>query len=298
MRLKEVESVLKSVDIENANLSGEYINNSSRRISNILQFKLFIENIEKMDIYSAEIAYFKNSELYQTTANELVVKNVLADKLQKEANYLINSCKGLKRVFQELLPESNPASINIKLPEPSDFEELIKTMSTFNKSISTIIVEEEIGGSVKINNWEHGSFWIELMLDTSAAVAVVSQVAWAAAVISKKYNENKLFAIAAKKMEIEQASLDDILDKQKIMTNALIETEAKAIEDKNFTKEDAERMGRLKHSIKTFAELISKGAEVHPSLMAPETVKNLFPDFKKLDTITSNVPQIEDKTKK
>jgi hypothetical protein len=43
-------------------------------------------------------------------------------------------------------------------------------------------------------------------------------------------------------------------------------------------------------------ELIEKGAEVHPALMAPENVKNLYPDFKKLGSVESKIKQIAEKT--
>jgi hypothetical protein len=39
--------------------------------------------------------------------------------------------------------------------------------------------------------------------------------------------------------------------------------------------------------IKDLAGLIEKGAEIHPALTAPEDVKNLFPDFTKLELIES-----------
>ncbi|WP_238582276.1 hypothetical protein, partial [Cellvibrio sp. OA-2007] len=50
---------------------------------------------------------------------------------------------------------------------------------------------------------------------------------------------------------------------------------------------------RVESSIKTLAKLIQQGAEVHPSLMAPESVKNLFPDYKKIDSITSQIKRLE-----
>ena len=127
-------------------------------------------------------------------------------------------------------------------------------------------------------------------------VAIVSSVAWSAAVISKKFNENKVLEQTIRSMEIKNESLEDILESQKVITSQFIENEALAISDKHFTEHDNERNERIKNAIKTFAKLIQEGAEIHPSLIAPETVKNLFPDFKKLDNITSKIPQIEDKS--
>jgi hypothetical protein len=39
-------------------------------------------------------------------------------------------------------------------------------------------------------------------------------------------------------------------------------------------------------------------AEVHPSLLAPEWVQNLFPDFKKATLIESKIPLLTDELKR
>lgn len=40
------------------------------------------------------------------------------------------------------------------------------------------------------------------------------------------------------------------------------------------------------------AELIGKGTEIHPSLMAPENVANLFPEISKLPLIESRIKKL------
>ena len=43
------------------------------------------------------------------------------------------------------------------------------------------------------------------------------------------------------------------------------------------------------------AELIDRGAEIHPALMKPEEASNLFPSFEALNTVASKIPRLEDK---
>ena len=53
---------------------------------------------------------------------------------------------------------------------------------------------------------------------------------------------------------------------------------------------------RVKYTIKEFAEMIEKGAEIHPALQAPESVQNLFRDFKNVSKIESKIKQLAEKS--
>lgn len=295
MRLKEIERLLQNINFNEVRIGMENRQLSKPDLTNIIAFKKFIEIIENIEVYEDEIKFLKHSSIYTTTHNALELSKKEAYQISNTSNYLINSTQSLKQVFKKLLPNSDEQSISVKLPEPSDFKELNKTMVTFQKTIAQVIVNDEINGVTKINNWEFGSFWIEIILGTQAAVALISSIAWSAAVISKKFNENKILEQTVRSMEIKNDSLTDILESQKKMTSKFIENEAQSVLDNHFTKKEPEQFERLKSAIKTFAKLIQDGAEIHPSLVAPEKVQNLFPNYKKLDSITTQIKQIEDK---
>lgn len=294
MRFKEIEKLLSIVDFNHVTLDIDNTGTSSPRLKNIKAFKLFIEIVGKTSIYDDEIDILKQSMLYQTSQDSLVVTNDVGVDIYRRSKYLVDSSSALSLVFSKLLPPSSPESIIVKLPEPSDFEALVKTMSVLQTSISQVIVHKEIDGSIKINSWEFGSFWLDLFLGTSAAVSVVSSIAWSAAVISKKFNEDKILEATVRAMEIKNESLEDILESQKALTRQLIDNETKSVIDEHFTESDPEHSKRVEFSIKTLAKLIQEGAQVHPSLLAPEEVSNLFPNYKKLDSITSKIKQLED----
>lgn len=294
MRLKEIENILSEINFEDIQLSIEGASNSNQRtLKNINNFKWFLEKIEPITIYGDEINELSESEIFRTAEDSLQLNVVVAREIYFLAKYIFDSSSSLVLVFKKLLPNSNDHSIGVKLPEPSDFEDLVKTMSTLQKSISQVVAHKDIEGSIKINNWEFGSFWVDLFLGTQAAVAVVSSIAWSAAVVSKKFNENKVLETTIRAMEIKNESLEDILESQKEMTRILVESETNLVIEKHFTDKEPEHFARVKSTIKTFAKLIQDGAEIHPSLMAPEDVKNLFPNYKKIESITSKIKLIE-----
>ncbi len=294
MRLKEIEKILSGVDFQSVPLSIEHVGTSLSTLKNLIRFKELLVVVEQVNIYEDEINRLEQSEIYQTSHDNIQISRSTAIELYNLAKYITDSASSLLLVFKKLLPASNQDSISVKLPEPANFEELVKTMSILQKSISQVVVHKDIEGSVNINNWEFGSFWLELLLGTQAAVAVVSTIAWSAAVISKKFNENIILEKTIRAMEIKNESMEDILKSQKVMTNQLIEAETNSVIQKHFTDSDPEHYKRVEFTIKTFAKLIQEGAEVHPSLLAPEKVKNLFPNYKNINAITSQIKQIED----
>ena len=155
------------------------------------------------------------------------------------------------------------------------------------KSISQVVINDTIGGFVRVNHWEYGSFWVELILGTQAAVALVASIAWSAAVISKKRTENKLFEQHVRSLQIKNESLEDILEGQKKLTEELINQEVTAIKTEHFGEKNEDSFERIKMAIKIFAKLIQNGAEIHPALNAPEKVQNLFPKFNQMYRILS-----------
>lgn len=72
----------------------------------------------------------------------------------------------------------------------------------------------------------------------------------------------------------------------------MIQAEAEHIESEHFKNKAPENIERIKNSITTFADLIGRGAEIHPALVAPENVTNLFPDPTKLISVESKIKRL------
>jgi len=97
-------------------------------------------------------------------------------------------------------------------------------------------------------------------------------------------------------LKVKNDSLQDILNAQKAETELMIEAEAEHINSEHFKENVPENIERIKNSITIFAELIGKGAEIHPALIAPEDVSNLFPDTKNLIGLESKIKRITNTT--
>lgn len=101
-----------------------------------------------------------------------------------------------------------------------------------------------------------------------------------------------LLAQQIRGLKVKNDSLEDILKAQKAETEIMIQAEADHISSEHFRENTPENIIRIKNSIATFAELIGKGAEIHPALIAPEDVSNLFPNPGKMINLESKIKRL------
>jgi hypothetical protein len=289
MNLKQIKAVLSQIDFNNSNLTvkhdGGYV-----WIRNINTFNRFLSHVKAFNICRPQIEFLENSIIGKTAQDSLLSDSGVAVPIQNNADSLITSLTALLTVLNQLVPEDDENSVIIKLPDPSDFKQAIDFQNQFFTAISQNIINPEIGGEIILKEWEPGSFWMTLFLKTSAAVTLVAQMAWSAAVVLKKYQEFKILEEQTKSLKIKNEALTEIQRGIQEEMKLILESEAKTLQIHNFKKSDNhEQVERLKMGIKTFMELIDKGAEIHPALNTPESVKNLFPNFKKLSSVESRI---------
>jgi hypothetical protein len=293
MNLQEIKRTVDKFDPDVFTLQWDF---SSKRFSNIANFRRLIEAFEPIPIAREQVTRLRNSFLFQTTSNEVIYEGGDNYDLYSAAKELIIILKGLRELVTELIPPQDPQIVSIKLPEERDFAGVIKDLNAINTAISQNVLNDKISGVVVVKSWQPGSLWIDLYLGSPAAVGLVGGIAWAAAVVRKKWHEGSVMGNIADSMKIKNEMLEILKKGVEDHVKLVVESEAKNLLNHNFAEdENPDQVERLKHGIKTFADLIQRGAEVHPALQAPEDVKNLFPDFKKLDVIESKQKLLEEK---
>jgi len=174
--------------------------------------------------------------------------------------------------------QSSESDILAIFQKTGDLPALNEQLGTFQKILEQTILGPPLNGKMEIRTVENGSFIIQLFLGSLPAVTCVAGIAWSAAVIYKKCQEAFLVKAHVESLEIRNEALDEIKVAQAKMLNSLVTAEAHHLEKEIYGgEENPERLERVKHSIELMQGLLEKGAEVHPALMAPEQVKNLFP---------------------
>lgn len=121
---------------------------------------------------------------------------------------------------------------------------------------------------------------------------IIASLVWSAVVIRKKILEGDLMKEHVRSLKVKNESMEDILRGQKAQTDTMIQAEAEHVFSEHFKENAPENIERIKNSITTFADLIGKGAEIHPALVAPEAVSDLFPDPTKSINIESKIKKL------
>jgi hypothetical protein len=235
-----------------------------------------------------------NSAIFGTNRDSFYVSADERSRIQNAVTRLHLTILGLREALKVHAPPADAESIVIKLPDPSDFTDALSVLDQIRTSIEQIVVNPTIEGHTKLVGWEIGSFWIYLNVGTEIAVRLVGSVVWAAAVVRRKVLEGNALETKMRGLDLESKALDALLAGIKKDIEVLLDSEAIATYKKHFgPDQDNEQVGRIKFAIRSFSELIARGAEIHPSLNAPPEAKEIFPDIAKLGTISSQIRQIE-----
>lgn len=294
MKIKELKVLLKEVY---AQLTFKYEetkqgNNLVSVFSELNQFRDSLNKLETTGLFIKEIDILRKSGIYTTAQDFVNINAGEGRQLKKQIEDILRIIESVKDSIAQIGGESESDSISIKLPDLTDFKDLSDISRDFHKILSQTIINDQINGQVRIDNVENGSIWIDVYLGTAAAVSLVGGLAWAASVIYKKINEGRIIEEHVRSLKIKNDSLKEIQEKQKEALDLMIEAEAKNLHSENYEGEDNEQIERLKLSIKMLSNLIDKGAEIHPALNQPESVKNLFPKRNELELIESRIKKL------
>lgn len=284
---QQLQSILKRLEWEKKTLS----NGTLFDLSGLKNIRTVINDLSSIGLFEDVTTKLKNSAIFTSADDTMRIQHTETRSIESDLNLLKTLTSNFLNVLFKTVPEEDLNSINIKLPEISDFDELSKVSRELHLGLTQVILNDEIKGQTKIVSVENGSIWLNVFVG-STAVSVIASLVWSSAVIYKKIQEGKLLEQQVRGLKVKNDSLEDILKAQKAETNLMIKAEAEHISSEHFKENLPENIGRIKNSITTFADLIGRGAEVHPALVAPENVSNLFPDPTKLINIESKIKKI------
>lgn len=296
MKIKELKILLKEVvnDFSYKYEDSKQGGNTISVFSNLNRFKKGINTLESSGLLKKEIVEIRKSPLF-ITAKDFVNLNYaegkqLQTKLEELKRIVISVSESIDQIGGDTIEDS----ISIKLPDVKDFDDLSKFSADFHKILNQSIVNDQINGQVRIDSVENGSIWLDVYLGSASAVSLIGGLAWASAVVYKKLQEGRLIEKHVQSLGVKNDSIKEIQLKQKDAIDLMIDAEANNLYKENFDGDNNEQIERLKLSIKMFSNLIEKGAEIHPALNQPESVKNLYPQMSKIHNLESKIKKLEE----
>ena len=271
------------------------LGNNRRRIQNLNELRDAIVPLAAIPALNAHLATIIQHPAFSFIGDP-VFHLVEADNFAGALSSARIAVKNIARFLAELLPASPAESVRVKLPPSADYRGVVEAQETLLKILEQLfLINPDLNARIQIVGWENGSLWLTLSVGGAIVVGLVGRAVWAAVVIRNKFHQGSILKEHARRMEIENSFLEHVSTKTKELVDAVVESEALAIYDQYLSGErKPEEIERVKHTLRELAEFIDRGAEIHPALAAPESSVNLFPNFKQLDTVTSQIKQLED----
>lgn len=287
----QLQDILKRLEWTVRNIAATPGKEAKIEIAGLSRLRKVVTDISTLNLFDSIANSLKDSVIFTTANDTMQIQIGEANTILANLDLLKTLSSNFLNVLFKTVSEEQADSINIKLPPVNDFDELSKVSREIHLGLSQVIFNDEINGQTKIVSVENGSIWLNVLVGTTA-VTVIASLVWASAVIYKKILEGKLLAEQVRGLKVKNDSLEDILAAQKKETEMMIQAEAEHINSEHFAEGSPENIERIKNSITTFADLIGRGAEIHPALVAPENVSNLFPDPTKLIGVESKIKRI------
>jgi hypothetical protein len=295
MRLRRIKKTLEE-NIVHLNYKREYLsgNHPGFLYTDIANLKIAIERVKNQGLYVSLISEIETSVIFSTSQDEIILTDAKEDtRLKKGLDVVRSGCHALLMILTELYNEKeDDSTIYVQLPKIKDLEDLSKKSKVLHNAISQSILDPSIKGTVKVRSYDVGSLWIILTVGSVVAVKLIGGLVWAAAVIRKKKMEFKSFEQHIKRLKIKTESMVDMKDAQKKQLEDSLEAEADNLVSQFYKNGNAEKIERVKYSIKLISELMDKGVEIHPALNASKEVGNMFPDFSNIRLIESRIQEL------
>ena len=294
MTLTEILTRLSSTQIVIPSL--EQVKTGAHQLSNMTLARNALYALEEIPPLRSLVTQVIKHAYARTVGDTVTVDPSQAQQFLTALRELDAIARAVTSVLESVVPDANEECIRVRLPLSADYRGVVSDQGKLLKAIEQLLlINPNHTASITIKGWETGSLWMNLGVGSASAVVVIGAAVWAAAVIRKKWHEGTILEQAARGLQVKNETLTDISAQLKIAAEAIVTVEATAIYENYFKNENPnDDLERIKETLRTFADLIDRGAEVHPALMQPEQAANLFPNFKALDTIVSAIKQLGD----
>ncbi|MBE4746671.1 hypothetical protein G4177_00610 [Corallococcus sp. ZKHCc1 1396] len=206
----------------------------------------------------------------------------LGDPLAASLYRLTVAVEAFSELLEEALPLQDATSLVIQIQQPESFGALAETAVALERFFNVLAqLEDEQGHAIltqpTVHAFDTGSFWMEAVTGSLAALNLVGLVSRFAHIVVTQYQQ---FTTNALYIEALRIQLKETASAQKFgeeLRAGLATTLAGELKEKHFSKGKAETINILRQAIIENSKLIEQGVKLMPALGAPKSVQDAFP---------------------
>jgi len=296
IQLNILSAALKKIEIEASEVQNERNKTCINNISTIIEGLNEIKNINSLN---PELNKIREIDYFNIFSGErLILDNNNYVNIERLINSLRAKLQTNINILNSIVVPASELTLCIKLIEFDSLNDIANELMTLDKIINQVITHERLKGEFKFTNFDIGSTWVYIIFNSMSVLGVIASVIWSASVIRKKIIEGNINNEFLKQMELKTETLEDIKKANSTLIKQYLETEAvNVMSEHNLDDTNNEYKNRLIYAINELSNLIINGVEFNPAAISTEDVKNLFPNFDKLDLIESKTKLLENKSK-
>lgn len=298
MRLRDIQTILsENLDSLKTKPMGIPRDNNNKKHDGILALSRAVEAIEQAGILRQEIKRLKETEsVFLTHRDEIALPTAESKDFTDQIVEFHGKAMIIEKTIGEVLPNQNPNSLSLKLPDITDLKELSDVSTKLDVIMDQLLVNDFVHGDTKVQNFDTGSEWIEICFNSHKPLVIVASVVYAAILLKREKIKNDEMIEVVRNRRITNDTLEnltkDLREDYKKTRDQQVEEISKQAECPGDEKEYDQR---INHSIEKMIELIDKGLKFFPSSKSPNDIKSLLPDFSKtkLDDMLSESKMLE-----
>ena len=290
MKLSEIYDTLRKWDSSEVHLGSEKESQDRIRVVNVIKFKQFVDDAETIPAFKETVQALRQTALYLSSADQITVNRKVFKKIYQLHAKMFAFVEVLQKTLGENLAQTSRRQIIVKLSDPDDLEQMLKGLKIIQTELSRILVNDQIKGDVKIESWDFVAGEVNIFVSSHAAMQLVGALVSAAVVICQKLREGRFICEYVQDLKVKDESLLDINSSHDKAIQDLVDQQTDIVLREHFNGEkNTELQEHLRSAISRMAELLDHGTEIHPASNAPEKVRQLFPNLKKLKKVKSQI---------
>jgi hypothetical protein len=295
MKLNAIYDRLRKWDVSEIHLRSVKESEDRIRVENAISFKRFVDDVAAIPVFKEPVQTLKQTALYLSSADQITVDRKVFKEIYKLHTKLFAYVEVLKKTIGDDLGQTSGRRIVIKLSDPDDLEQMLKTLKTIEAELSYILVNDRIKGDVKIEFWDIVAGEVNIFIASDAAMQLIGSLSGAAVKICQKMREGRFIYQYVQELKVKDESLLDINSGHDKAIQDLVDVHTATVLQEHFDNDKSEELyDRIRSAISRFAELLDSGTEIHPASNAPEKVRRLFPNLKKLTGTPSQIKLVSE----
>lgn len=299
MRLRETRDLLKKYGylIE---YSEEKLSNGDYHVYGLQRAINAIDNLAVLGIFDGDIKrlkFFETIYLSRNSEDKMRLSQDNHHAIKRIIDTAREKVDGYQKLISNSIPEREENVVSIKLPQYNDLNDLSKFFKELDNAMHTGLATQNFQDEYKLQNFDTGSLWIDIIMGSSAVVGFLGElITTAMNVKEKSYQVQITQNLLEQQLELQQSNKEQLEFVRGLFNdqmNTIVNAELQLL--KGNKDIDTEGLNQMRTSVRLFADLINKGTHFYSPLNAPEEVKKAFPTQPKTEALNEPKNLLEQK---